>query len=125
MEEEKYLLAKRYSDLLETVEEGFEYIAKSFENLAYTEGDRLLDDIFTAFSQIIQTNFLLAEFYKENAPLLKTLALFEAVVHEAEKLDGKFGDPSAKQEIILEQLYPAFSAWKQMVGKELNPYIHV
>lgn len=125
LSEEKYILVKRYNDLLDTVEEAFDYILKSFNDLSFTEGDRLLDDVFQAFSQIINTNFILAEQFKDSIELLKNLALFSEVVEKAEMLDGKFHDQTAKQKVISEYLYPAFSAWKQIVEKDLKPYSHV
>lgn len=125
LSEEKYILVKQYNDLLDTVEEAFDYILKSFNDLSYTEGDRLLNDVFQAFSQIINTNFILAEQFKDKSDLLKNLALFSEVVEKAEMLDGKFADQTAKQKIISEHLYPAFADWKQIVEKELKPYSHV
>lgn len=123
--EEKFILAKQYIDLLETVEETFDYIEESFKNLSYTEGDRLLNDIFHAFSQIISTNFILAENFKTQPTVLITLAQFVVVVEKAEMLEGKFSDQTARQNIILEHLYPAYSAWKLSVEQELRPYIQV
>lgn len=123
--EEKYILAKQYIDLLETVDEAFDYIVESFKNLSYTEGDRLLNDIFHAFSQIINTNFVLAENFKEQPAVLKSLAQFNSVVEKAEMLDGNFANHNAKQKVILEHLYPAYSSWKLAVVHELKPFIQV
>jgi hypothetical protein len=123
--EEKLILAKQYIDLLETVEEAFDYIEESFKNLSYTEGDRLLNDIFHAFSQIISTNFILAENFKTQPTVLITLAQFVVVVEKAEMLEEKFADQTAIQKIILEHLYPSYSAWKLSVEQELRPYIQV
>jgi hypothetical protein len=125
LSEEKYILVKQYNDLLDTVEAAFDYILKSFNDLSFTEGDRLLNDVFQAFSQIINTNFILAEHFKDSSDVLKNLALFSEVVEKAEMLDGKFNDQTAKQNIISEHLHPAFTAWKEMVEKELKPYSHV
>lgn len=123
--EEEYVLTRQYVDLLETVEEGFEYIVESFKNLSYTEGDRLLNDILHAFSQIINTNFVLAERFKEKTSVLKSLAQFNVVVEKAEILDGKFAEQVVKQKIILEHLYPSFSGWRLSVEQELKPFIQV
>lgn len=125
LSEEKYILVNQYNDLLDTVEEAFGYILKSFNDLSYTEGDRLLNDVFQAFSQIINTNFILAEEFKDSSQVLKNLTLFSEVVEKAEMLDGKFHDQTAKQKIISEHLYPAFSAWKEIVEKDLKPYSQV
>lgn len=123
--EEQYILAKQYVDLLETVEEAFQYILESSKNLLYTEGDTLLNDIFEAFTQIINTNFVLAVHFKEQPEVLKALTRFEVVVEKAEMLDGKFADQSAKQKIIMEHLYPAYTVWKIIMEKQFKPYIQV
>ena len=112
-------------DLLETVEEAFKYIKESFNNLSYTEGDRLLSDIFHAFTQMINTNFVLAEYFKEQTSVLNSLVRFEAVVEKAEMLDGRFNDQNAKQKIILEDIHPAYSSWKLIVEQQLKPFIQV
>lgn len=125
LSEEKYILVKQYNDLLDTVEEAFDYILKSFNDLSFTEGDRLLNDVFQAFSQIINTNFILADQFKDSIGLLKNLALFSEVVETAEMLDGRFQDQTAKQMIISEHLHPAFIAWKQIVESKLKLYSHV
>ncbi|WP_144478033.1 hypothetical protein [Cytobacillus oceanisediminis] len=125
LSEEQYFLARQYMDLLETVEEAFKYIKESFNNLSYTEGDRLLSDIFHAFTQMINTNFVLAEYFKEQTSVLNSLVRFEAVVEKAEMLDGKFNDQNAKQKIILEDIHPAYSSWKLIVEQQLKPFIQV
>jgi hypothetical protein len=113
--EEQYIVVKQYSDLLNTVEEAFQYIIESFDNYERTEGDILLADVFSAFGQIAETN-------EQQAAILPTeINQFDDVVKTAELLVDAFDNQGSKQQIIREKLYPAFSAWNGTMQEKLKP----
>lgn len=120
--EDQHILVKEYNEVLLTVEEGFDYVIQSFSNLEKTEGDRILSDIFQAFSQIVKVNEQLYVLFGENAKLKGQLENFEAVLENAMSLRGKLDDTQAKEMIIRDQLYPAFTGWSNAVRKELKTY---
>ncbi len=53
---EQLTVVRQYAALLDTIEEGFQYVIESFANYERTQGDVVLADIFTAFGQIDATN---------------------------------------------------------------------
>ncbi len=123
LEENQHILIKEYHDLLVTVEEALEYIVASFDNLEKTEGDRLLLDVLQALPHIASTSEQLSRlFEKESLSLEGALASFHEVAEKAAMLEGNFGSLEKKQQIIREQLYPAFAAWSVMIQQELKPY---
>lgn len=123
LEENQHILIKEYQDLLVTVEEALEYIVASFDNLEKTEGDRLLLDVFQALPHIASTSEQLSRlFEKESSSLEGALASFHVVAEKAAMLEGNFGNLEKKQEIIREQLYPAYTGWSQKVQQELSSY---
>jgi hypothetical protein len=123
LQENQHILIKEYQDLLVTVEEALEYIVASFDNLEKTEGDRLLLDVFQALPHIASTSEQLSRLFEKESPALEgALASFHEVAEKAAMLEGNFGSLEKKQQIIREQLYPAFSAWSVMIQQELKPY---
>ncbi|MCX8002408.1 MAG: hypothetical protein N2661_07515 [Anoxybacillus mongoliensis] len=121
---EQLTVVRQYAALLDTIEEGFQYVIESFANYERTQGDVVLADIFTAFGQIDTTNERsLARFFADDIALLSELQRFSSVVEEAWKLDGKLHDPNAKQQIVEKHVAPAFEAWKVSVMQHLRPYV--
>ncbi|OOE03599.1 hypothetical protein BO219_07210 [Anoxybacillus kestanbolensis] len=121
---EQLTVVRQYAALLDTIEEGFQYVIESFANYERTQGDVVLADIFTAFGQIDATNERsLAHFFVDDTALLNELQRFSSVVEEAWKLDGKLHDPNAKQQIVEKHVAPAFEAWKVSVMQHLRPYV--
>jgi hypothetical protein len=83
----------------------------------------VLADIFTAFGRISQTNVQLERLFAAEEEIFHRLQLFTGVLEEAFKLDGKLDDPNFKQQVIQQQLSPAFQAWKLSVQQALKKYI--
>jgi inhibitor of KinA sporulation pathway (predicted exonuclease) len=83
----------------------------------------VLADIFDAFARISQTNVHLSNILAEEEEIVRQLQLFSGVLEEAFKLDGKLDDPNFKQQVIQQQLSPAFQAWKLSVQQALKKYI--
>ncbi|MGG3841782.1 hypothetical protein [Anoxybacillus kestanbolensis] len=121
---EQLTVVRQYAALLDTIEEGFQYVIESFANYERTQGDVVLADIFTAFGQIDETNrSSLARFFADDRAVLEEIARFSAVADEAWKLDGKLHDPNTKQQIVEKHVAPAFEAWKVSVMQHLRPYV--
>ncbi|MBA2871331.1 inhibitor of KinA sporulation pathway (predicted exonuclease) [Anoxybacillus calidus] len=119
----QFEMVQQYAALLDTIEEGFEYIEESFMNYERTQGDEILADIFEAFSRINQTNVQLSHLFAEEQEIVKHLQLFAGVLEEAFKLDGKLDDANFKQQVIQQQLSPAFQAWKLSIQQALKKYM--
>lgn len=112
--EEDIHFAKQYSDMLESIEEGFQYVLASFQDYSKTKGDLVLRDIFYAFLQIVQVNQNFSVFHDEPV-MLQAVNGFEDVVSAAEKMDGLFEKSQEKQEVVQRYLYPAFQKWSKII----------
>ncbi|RAK19945.1 hypothetical protein B0I26_105127 [Anoxybacillus vitaminiphilus] len=119
----QFEMVQKYAALLDTIEEGFEYIEESFTNYERTQGDVVLADIFTAFGRISQTNVHLSKILAEDEEIVRHLQLFSGVLEEAYKLDGKLDDQNFKQQVVQNHLSPAFQAWKLSIQQSLKKYI--
>jgi hypothetical protein len=123
LDEKQYTLIHQYTEMLQTVEEAFEYVESSFDDYSKTEGDLVLSDIFAALGQIESSNQLLRELFQDENEVLITLEKFDVVPNQALKLEGNFNDQNVKEKVIKESLSPAFSAWKMEVEKVIKPFI--
>jgi inhibitor of KinA sporulation pathway (predicted exonuclease) len=119
----QFEMLQKYAALLDTIEEGFEYIEESFTNYERTQGDEVLADIFDAFARISQTNVHLSHILAEEEEIVRQLELFAGVLEEAYKLEGKLGDQNFKQQVVQNHLSPAFQAWKLSLQQSLKKYI--
>ncbi|MDF0726085.1 hypothetical protein PY093_05075 [Cytobacillus sp. S13-E01] len=122
LSEAQFEMVDRYNSLLHTVEEAFEYVVESFENYERTQGDQVLADIFSALSQIRNTNENLVSLFREEKALVTDILKFEAVIKEVEKLEIQFEDQTLKQQLIKTNIFPAFQAWKLLMQKSLEKY---
>jgi hypothetical protein len=122
LKDEQHILLKEYQELLDIVEEAFEYIVESFTNLEKTESDRLLLDIFYALPQIASVNVQLSQLFKEHSSVGKVLAVFDDVAEKAELVVENFQNLERKQQIIRQELYPAFASWSVMIQQKFKPY---
>jgi hypothetical protein len=115
LDEKQLELVKQYMDLLDTVEEGFQYVLESFHNLEHTEGDRVLSDIFTALWSIGESH--------QGSLSDNLLDQFDSVIQGALDLEGELYQPEQKRLIVEESLYPAFIEWKGKVQSSLRPLV--
>ncbi|OKO96038.1 hypothetical protein BRO54_0668 [Geobacillus proteiniphilus] len=114
---------RQYASLLETVEEGLDYVEASFSAPRGMHADVLLGDILLALGKIGETNVYLSRLFAEESDFVRHLERFADVLEAAEALDGKFADAAAKERIVCERLSPAFQAWKMAVASGLRRYI--
>jgi hypothetical protein len=123
LDEKQYTLIHQYTEILQTVEEAFEYVEASFGDYTKTEGDLVLSDIFAALGQIESSNQLLKELFQEEKEILRTFEKFDEVPKQALKLEDGFNDQNVREKVVKESLSPAFSAWKMEVEKALQPFV--
>ncbi|KZR59878.1 hypothetical protein [Pseudobacillus badius] len=121
--EEQFDFVKQYVDLLGTIEEGFVYIIRSFEDYSHTESDRMLADIFSALYQAGQANDTLQRIFQ--AGLQETIQQFRNVAEQALELEASFTDLKRREQIIIEGLYPAFHNWAREMQRVLLPYVSI
>ncbi|MGG6433326.1 hypothetical protein ACPF7I_13125 [Anoxybacillus sp. D401a] len=121
---EQLTVVRQYATLLDTIEEGFQYVKESFVDYERKQGDVVLADILEAFDQIDAVNERsLAQFFVGEEAVLQELKRFSSVIEEAWKLDGKLQDTNGKQQVVEQHLAPAFEAWKVSMMQHLRPYI--
>ncbi len=123
LNEDQHQLCQQYVDMLHMIEEAFDYVLASFDDLSKTEGDIVLSDIFSGLTQLAGSNELLAILFEENKEVIQALEEFEVVVSKAMKLDGHFEESEFKQKTVREDLYPTFHTWSLQIQKVLQTHI--
>ncbi|MDX8360576.1 MULTISPECIES: hypothetical protein [Bacillaceae] len=119
----QFEMVKQYFNLLDTIEEGFDYVISSFENYEQTESDRIFADIHAAFLKIYETNQFMVQIFREDADVESHIDQFEDVVHEVNKLEDVIFDVAAKQRLIVSNINPVFITWKNSIQRALRKYI--
>lgn len=120
LKEEHIHMIENYQWLLETIEEGFEYIEGHYGT---NTSNIVLADIFLALEKINVTNVLLQSILEENIVVIRELNRFEAVLHEIRKLELNFDEENLKKKVLLSNVIPAFNGWKISIENVLKHYI--
>lgn len=114
---------KEYLALLETVEEGLDYVEESFTDYEKTEGDVVLSDIITAFMELEETHVRFRDLFAKDPALVESFNEFKDVLIECLKLEDKMEDQNAKQQIVKESLSPVYRAWMKGVYEPLSQHL--
>jgi len=123
--EEQIQLVREYTEMLQNIEEAFEYVIASLTDYSKSEGDLVLSDILSAFVQLIQVNEDLTIIFHDNMEVKNSVLAFKEVVTAAEKLEGIFEKSQAKQEVVQQSLYPAYKKWVDAIYPQLVVYTQV
>lgn len=106
-------LSRQYLDLLNTVEEGLEYVLASFLDYEKTEGELIISDILKAFNQILESNKILLSIYKEESSIVQLINDFETVILEATNLNMCYIIQMKKEKFCVNTLLLHLSTGKQ------------
>ncbi|ESU72920.1 hypothetical protein T260_05260 [Geobacillus thermopakistaniensis] len=116
-------IIRQYAALLETVEEGLDYVETSFSDPRRMHADVLLADLLLALGKIGETNVYLCQLFADESDLVGHIERFADVLEAAAALDGQFSDAAAKERIVCGRLSPAFQAWKSAMESGLRRYV--
>ncbi|WP_338778542.1 hypothetical protein [Metabacillus sp. FJAT-52054] len=121
---ERFELYHFYYHLLNTVQEGLDYVLESFHKLELTEAEKVFSDIMRAFYHIDSSNVLIMDSVAEEDPLLlHEIRRFDEVIHELDHLEFMFFQPLTYETYLKDRLAPVFVLWKDGIQKRLQPYI--
>ncbi|WP_243388283.1 hypothetical protein [Bacillus kexueae] len=116
---EQFELFMRFYYLLDSIDEGIQYVIQSFENIEYTERDRVLTDIMLAFYEMDSSRHLMVTHMEEN----QLLDRLDELIHLLEEVDFIKQQPVVFENLVRYELYPTFTVWKQEVQKQLQTFI--
>ncbi|MGM0876469.1 MAG: hypothetical protein ACQEWV_17285 [Bacillota bacterium] len=120
---DQYEFIHFYNDLLNTIEEGFDYVVGSFTDLQLTEGDKIFKDILSAFYQVDSSHSTMRALLKEETELIKAIKNFDQVILTLDGESSIFSTLEQHHEFVKNQLAPAYIAWKESIQHQLQPYI--
>jgi hypothetical protein len=119
--ETTFLLAQKYTGLLETIEEAFEHMLVCFEELRFEMAEELWAGVLLAFSQINTSNAMIADEFAESPAILKLFTQFGDVLDAVTMIEVE-NHITMMEQIIRDKIFPIFLRWKQQVEQELMPY---
>ncbi|AZB44506.1 hypothetical protein CEF21_20655 [Bacillus sp. FJAT-42376] len=121
---ERFELYHFYYHLLNTVQEGLDYVLESFQKLELTEAEKVFSDIMRAFYHIDSSNILLIETVAEEDPFLaEEVRRFDDVINELDHLEFMYFQPLTYETYLKDRLAPVFVLWKEGIQRRLQPYI--
>jgi hypothetical protein len=120
---DQYELIHYYYNLLNTIEEGFDYVVGSFANLELTEGERIFKDILAAFYQVDSSHITLRDLLHEESEIVEEMNAFDQVILTLDGEASIFTTVKKHHEFVKMQLIPAYLKWKESVQTKLQPYI--
>lgn len=123
MAQKHFEVIRQYVDLIEIIEEGFEYIEDKYKVDEIMAGDRILGDVFLAFSQIEGANQIILNVFNGEQSVEQEIQMFHSIIEIVKELEDNFQDDAEKKRIVLSKLIPAFSAWKVLIESEFKPYL--
>ncbi|MGD7006885.1 hypothetical protein ACQCV8_01975 [Metabacillus sp. 84] len=123
-EYERFELYHFYYHLLNTVQEGLDYVLESFHRLELNEAEKVFSDIMRAFYHIDSSNVLILDKTAEEDPQL-TLQIrrFDEVINELDHLEFMYFQPLTYETYLKDRLAPAFISWREGIQTRLQPYI--
>ncbi|MGM7702907.1 hypothetical protein ACSVDE_14350 [Pseudalkalibacillus sp. Hm43] len=123
MEQKQFEVISQYVDLLQVIEEGFNYIEGRYQEDAVMAGDRILGDVFLAFSQIEGANKIILDVFNGEKAVEQEIGMFSSIIDIVKELEQNFEDADEKKRIVLTKLMPAFLSWKVLIESEFKPYL--
>ncbi|AOT70019.1 hypothetical protein [Geosporobacter ferrireducens] len=116
-----YDVIEKCLGLLNTIEEGFEYIQNQIKELRYENAFIVLQDIAEGISSIENAIMPMEDKLPNNNVGERTIEVKENI-HKAMN-SYKQEKQSQLEEQIKQEIYPAFIGWKEEVERILRPYL--
>ncbi|MDQ0227119.1 hypothetical protein [Metabacillus niabensis] len=111
-----------YYHLLDTIEEGFDYILNSFMEIENIENNQVFKDILIAFYYIDSSRTLLEKTFHNDKCLLHSIHKFDEIIELLE--DELRCNTSFEQSLFMKhQLIPAFLNWKASMQTNIKTYV--
>ncbi len=115
---------QQFYDLVVTVEDGFEFVAHSYEEGVSTPvTDRVLLDILSSFEQFSTAIPQLVDLIEDDEQTTNALYAFNEVLELLVKLEEDTKGKEQRLAEIYARLAPMYITWKQQVELQLKPYL--
>jgi hypothetical protein len=121
LETADFQLLKEYNQMLEVMQEGFDYVSGPECTPALM--DKLLSDIFFGMMKISESNVTLSSILKNDQSFEATIEKFNSVVAEVQKLEDQYNDRDKKSVIVINDITPVFLSWKEDVQQVFERYL--
>lgn len=123
LSEENFEFLIQYSETLNIIEEGFDYVLASFNDLTLKNSDLVIGDILVALTSIANSNVIAKKLFEKDSTLSQLITEFHTVSESTFLLEGQFNEINAQLDIITHQIYPRFISWKKKIQNEFRKHI--
>jgi hypothetical protein len=121
---DQYDFLVTYVDVLRVVETGFNYVVKKYGEYDFPNGTLVLSDIFLAFHHFEEANKTMHQIFEGDVQILSNVERFAAIIDILSELELCYLDEEEREQIITNQLHPAYQNWKEPLEKSLEKYIY-
>lgn len=122
LKEEDFMVLQQYNDLLETLEEAFNYLCQHADAHLET-GQQVRQDSYLAIARLLETHVKMTDWFYDKEEALQVIAAFEVIIDELESLGhfdkGHIPEKAAFSTYVL----PVFEEWKLNMQKQLMPFL--
>lgn len=119
--EKYYEVIERTLQLLETIEEGFDYIQNQVAELRYEEAFTILQDIMEGIDSIERAIYPMKDGLVEN-----NIDILAVSVRESMNKTVSIYEQSKEVDLenqMAKEIFPAFRSWKEEIERVLMPYV--
>lgn len=120
---ENFNFLSQYSETLNIIEEGFDYVLASFNDLTLIHSDIIIGDLILALTSIANANVTLKRLFEKNEIPLQFITEYQTVIESVFLLEGQFNNLYTQIDIITHQIYPYFISWKKKIQNVLRKHI--
>ncbi|MRX72199.1 hypothetical protein GJU40_08545 [Bacillus lacus] len=120
---DQYSLLSYYYHLLNTVEEGLEYVSASYDHYSYTEGSKVFSDILSAFYHIDSSHSVILLISEAFPGISEEILKFDEVISTLEEYESSLVEYSYQTALAARGLLPVFLIWKKAVQNVIAPII--
>ncbi|WP_066175543.1 hypothetical protein [Bacillus marinisedimentorum] len=114
---------QRYYHLLNTIEEGFDFVDDCFAREIPEKADPMLGDILTALKKVSGANTQLRQLLDDDDSVANAVTQFDGIVAVLKDIETETDYTNGKQSSICNRLIPAFETWKSDIQQALSRYV--
>lgn len=121
LNEEQLHFLNEYLELMNIVDQGFQYVHNKGPDEQPATAERMLPDILAAFMQLNQAHNLLKNLFEDDEKVSNNIDTFNEIVSDIEEAQTSWEMPT--HEMLLSVLYPRFQSWKHRTREWAQPFI--
>ncbi|MDL4839231.1 hypothetical protein [Aquibacillus rhizosphaerae] len=118
----QYQMLKDYNELLTGMHEGLIYLEQNLIEEVPPQVDQVFNDLLAGFEQLHKAHSQMLVIFTDNGEITELVEECKQIIEQLTKW-FTFDSNLAKQQLLTNQVVPAFDSWKNNMEQFLKPYI--